>query len=91
MMYCLICEKHCVDLEFLRRHVAKSHKISTKDYVLMFELNGVIPRCLCGCSNVVTWHQPSKRFNTYVHGHHAQFRRKSEEEKQKLEIKIRST
>ena len=83
-MECLMCGKECVDVEYLRRHVAKSHRSSTEEYVLRFELNGVLPICKCGCEQTVTWHQPSKRFNEYVHGHHAQFRRKSDEEKAKI-------
>jgi hypothetical protein len=82
METCLICGKECVTS--LRRHVAKSHDVVARDYVLRFELNGVVPLCLCGCGREVTWHQPSKRFNTYVHGHHAQFRKKSDEEKAKI-------
>lgn len=79
-----MCGKACVDVEYLRRHVAKSHRSSTEEYVLRFELNGITPICKCGCGQSVTWHQPSKRFNEYVHGHHAQFRRKSDEEKSKI-------
>lgn len=83
-MKCLICEKLCVDLEFLRRHVAKSHRVTTKEYVLRFELKGISPVCNCGCGKIVTWHQSTKRFNEYVHGHHAQFRRKTDSEKAKI-------
>jgi hypothetical protein len=83
-MKCCICDRECVDVEFLRRHVAKSHKSSTRDYVLQFELSGSIPKCACGCGSEVTWHQPSKRFNSYVHGHHAYIREKSNDEKQRI-------
>jgi hypothetical protein len=86
-MQCKICSRECHDVEFLRRHVSKSHGSSTRDYVLQFELDNIIPLCACDCGQEVTWHQPSKRFNTYIHGHHAQFRMKSEDERRAIGTK----
>lgn len=83
-MKCKICDKECVDMNFLRRHIAKSHKTTTEQYTLKYELDGKIPLCMCGCGQHTTWYKPTQKFNDFIHGHHAYGRKKSEEEKKAI-------
>lgn len=83
-MKCKICDRGCIDAEFLRRHVSKSHKITAEQYTLKYELDGNIPFCKCGCGQHVTWYKPTQKFNDFIHGHHAFVRQKSEDEKRRM-------
>jgi len=50
----------------LNRHLKIEHKISVEDYLVKYELNGVHPKCLCGCGENVSldknwkWHKYAK-------------------------------
>jgi hypothetical protein len=80
---CKECGKEFKDAEGVRRHV-KVHKMTYEQYYLKWECNNIRSLCECGCGEETTWHVMIKRYNTYVHGHHAQFRIKSEDEKRRI-------
>ncbi len=69
--------------ESVRRHVRK-HGITFQEYSLKWMHGGVIPKCKCGCNKDTNWNIALMNYTTFVHGHHAFGRKKSDDEKRKI-------
>lgn len=50
---CKICGKTSSPRGF-SFHISQSHNISIEDYILKYELNNELPKCQCGCGEIVT-------------------------------------
>lgn len=83
---CKECNVEFESQEFVYRHI-RSHCVTTQEYVLKYQHNGIIPTCHCGCFEKTTWNVGLKNYTTFVHGHHAKGRIKSAEEKAKIGAK----
>lgn len=66
----------CPDCSFISKskksfgiHISKMHNKCLEDFTLMFEFNGIKPKCKCGCDNIVLWHKTKNIFNDYILGH----------------------
>lgn len=64
MIECKECGKLCTSVRGLGNHVTKSHDISTSEYVIKHDLDGVIPKCLI-CGDSLTFHGMYHGFSTY--------------------------
>lgn len=80
---CRVCEKEFDSLESVFRHV-KVHKMKASEYVLKWKHDGQVPLCACGCGGENSWNVSLKDFTRFIHGHHANGRVKSDEEKAKI-------
>jgi len=70
MFVCPVCkefESH--NLDSLRIHCAKKHKLTARGLYVMLFLGGTEPTCACGCGNAVTFNGVHKGFATYCRGH----------------------
>ena len=55
---CLECEQLVANSKnVLGRHVRKTHALTYEQYVIKYEMNGVHPKCACGCSGLVAFRQ----------------------------------
>ena len=50
---CLICNELFASERHLSFHIKKDHNISKREYIIQHELNGVIPKCKCGCGEEI--------------------------------------
>lgn len=53
----------------LRRHFGRIHKVSSYQFYVDVNLNGVWPVCKCGCGEKVMWSRQLKGFRDFVAGH----------------------
>lgn len=82
---CCICGN---EFERVARHVLESHSLEMETYLLLHAYDGERPTCACGCGDLVEMHaSPGNGFCTFVHGHHAKGRKKTDEEKAKIGVK----
>lgn len=93
---CRLCSRKCVGKRSIANHLAQTHKMSLREYVLKFYFDDAIPKCKCGCEKEVKWNKISCRFNVYVNGHNeAGFKKKNyrptEEQIKKRNDAIRKT
>lgn len=58
--------------------------MTAQEYSLKWDHDNIVPKCKCGCGKDTTWNVASKAYITYILGHHAQFGKKSDEEKRKI-------
>ena len=65
------------------RHLRK-HEITLQEYTLKWVHNGVVPKCKCGCDKNTNWNVALMNYTTFVHGHHAFGRVKSDDEKRRI-------
>jgi hypothetical protein len=63
---CKICKANTTSKGFTQ-HITKQHKMTLKDYLMIYEFEGKEPDCKCGCGNTVT----IRGYNVmdYVDGH----------------------
>jgi len=67
---CRICNKLCASERHLSYHI-KEHNITKKEYIIKYILNGTIPKCKCGCGNIVKIKEKGTKpyFSDYISGH----------------------
>lgn len=75
---CQHCNKSYNNYDSLRKHCSKTHKIHSQQTYIDYYLNGIKPKCKCGCGEY-TYYRPGekyksgklegKRFSDYVAGH----------------------
>ena len=69
---CPCCDYHNTDLNSLRIHCSKKHKLSSKDlYINLFIGDNPIPTCACGCGQETRFKTLQLGFNNIVKGHNA--------------------
>lgn len=67
---CKLCGRLCKNRRSLGNHLVRAHKPETiESYYLKFYLNGVAPKCACGCGKNANWHKTQYKYNKYLSGH----------------------
>jgi len=67
---CLICGDKFASERHLSFHINKFHNISKREYIVNYELNGVVPKCKCGCGEEVTIKERgNNHYSEYKSGH----------------------
>jgi hypothetical protein len=67
MEICAICGLEFMSKVSLHKHCGRKHRINVREYTITYELNGIAPKCACGCGEDVNWYKGTpKRF---VHTH----------------------
>lgn len=71
---CLICNEKFASERHLSYHIQKFHKISKRKYIIKYILKGKIPKCKCGCGELVhiTARGTPPYWREYVSGHNTQ-------------------
>lgn len=54
-MECLICNKVYNNKNGLAKHITKTHKISSEEYTFKYLYFESIPKCKCGCGEIVSY------------------------------------
>jgi hypothetical protein len=67
---CKICQKEYDGLVSLLRHSTLKHKTKSDDLYVDYVLNGVKPKCDCGCGEDTNFISISKGFSKFVQSHH---------------------
>lgn len=66
-------------------HVTRTHKLDYESYLVTYDYDGIVPKCGCGCGeNAPFTRSQGWEFRKFIHGHHANIRIKSQEEKDKI-------
>lgn len=69
---CPLCDKYeTQNLNSLRIHAQKQHKLAARDLYLKLFLNCEEPKCACGCGKVTKFLTLQRGFAKYVRGHYA--------------------
>jgi len=69
MVICKECNSEFETLDSLRRHRVQKHKISAEQTYIDYVLNGVEPKCKCGCNEKPNFLSIEKGFVDYIRGH----------------------
>ena len=70
MLNCKICNKELDNLNSLRIHIQKIHKLSSQEvYDMYFLENGERPKCKCGCGETPSFITLQKGYKEWVRGH----------------------
>jgi very-short-patch-repair endonuclease len=67
---CKICEKECEGINSLRSHSIQKHNISAEEIYLNYILNGVKPKCECGCDEITNFISVGKGYSKFIQSHH---------------------
>lgn len=67
---CKICQKECNGVVGLRSHSALLHKINSEMIYVDYFLNGVKPKCACGCGEETSFISIGKGFSKFILSHH---------------------
>lgn len=67
---CKVCKKECNSLTGLLRHSSLSHGIKSETVYIDYVLNGVTPKCECGCGGEPSFISISKGFSRFIRSHH---------------------
>ena len=89
METCRECNTDFDSIESVFRHM-RSHKMSAKEYILKWKHNGKEPLCACGCGKKTSWNVSMRNYTTFIKGHSAKGRIKSEDEKRRIGEKNRA-
>jgi ribosomal protein L34E len=67
---CKICKKECNGINSLRSHSIQKHNISSDKIYLDYILNGVEPKCECGCGEKTSFISVGKGYSKFIQSHH---------------------
>jgi hypothetical protein len=67
----------------------RSHKLTAREYVLKWQHDGIEPLCACGCGKNTAWNVGMRKYTTFIKGHSAKGRVKSDDEKRRIGEKNR--
>jgi very-short-patch-repair endonuclease len=67
---CKICKKECDGINSLRSHSIQKHNIAADEIYIEYVLNGVTPKCECGCNEIPPFISTGKGFSKFIQGHH---------------------
>lgn len=67
---CKICKKECGNINSLRSHSIQKHNISSEEIYLNYVLNGVKPKCECGCGEIPSFISVVKGYSKFIQSHH---------------------
>lgn len=88
METCRECNQDFDSLETVFRHM-RSHKLTAREYVLKWQHDGIEPLCACGCGKNTAWNVGMRKYTTFIKGHSAKGRVKSDDEKRRIGEKNR--
>lgn len=67
---CKICGKEFIEFNSLRIHSSQKHNYTSEQVYLIYKLNGIIPKCECGCGEKPPFDTINKGFSRFIKGHH---------------------
>jgi very-short-patch-repair endonuclease len=67
---CKICKKEYNDINSLRSHSLQKHNISSEEIYVEHILNGILPKCECGCGETPNFITINKGFSKFIKSHH---------------------
>jgi very-short-patch-repair endonuclease len=67
---CKTCQKECEGINSLRSHSIQKHNISSEKIYVDYILNGVKPKCECGCGKTTKFISIGKGFSKFIQSHH---------------------
>lgn len=67
---CRICQKKCNGINGLRSHMSLKHNVSAEDTYVDYILNGIHPKCRCGCGGDAPFISVGKGFYNFIRSHH---------------------
>ena len=67
---CKICQKEFGSILGLLRHSSQKHNLESKTVFVNTMLNGLIPKCKCGCNEDAPFISIGKGFSRFVQSHH---------------------
>ena len=67
---CNICKTEFNNINSLRSHSIQKHKIGGDKIYIDYLLNGVEPKCECGCGETPPFISIGKGFSRFIRGHH---------------------
>lgn len=67
---CKICQKECDNINSLRSHSIQKHSISSEEIYINYVLNGVKPKCECGCGEIPSFISVVKGYSKFIQSHH---------------------
>lgn len=67
---CKICQKEYNDINSLRSHSLQKHNITSEEVYVDYVLNGLKPKCECGCGGHPNFITINKGFSTFIKSHH---------------------
>lgn len=67
---CNICQKEYDNIKSLRGHIFQKHNLDSDKIYIEYVLNGVPPKCECGCGRTPPFITISKGFSRFIRGHH---------------------
>ncbi len=67
---CNICKKEYNNILGLSRHSVLAHKMTSEETYVMYMLNGIKPKCECGCGMDSPFITINKGFSRFVQSHH---------------------
>jgi very-short-patch-repair endonuclease len=68
-MICKECNQEFKSLDSLRRHRSQKHKITAEQTYIDYVLNGIKPKCKCGCGGDVKYLGIDAGYTEYIRGH----------------------
>ena len=71
MVVCKECNREFKSLDSLRRHRVQKHNVSAEQTYIDYVLNGVEPRCKCGCGEKPKYLGIDAGYREYIRGHAA--------------------
>jgi len=90
---CIYAQQGSISQSF-KKHLKNDHNLTLKDYILKYYFNDEIPKCKCGCGELLTFREknalwdPLNSFGKYVHCGHVG--RNNEQLKSKLKESYKS-
>lgn len=85
---CNRCDRTFNNYDSLRKHVGKTHKINSVEFRVEYLLNGIWPKCGCGCGEKVEYSNEIKNFRTFKAGHQSRIKSNFENNKKAKERSI---
>ena len=67
---CKICKKECEGINSLRSHSIQKHNVTSEEIYLNYILNGVKPKCECGCGETTNFISVGKGYSKFIQSHH---------------------
>jgi very-short-patch-repair endonuclease len=71
MVVCKECDREFESLDSLRRHRSQKHNINAEQTYIDYVLNGVEPKCKCGCGEKPKYLGIDAGYRDYIRGHAA--------------------
>lgn len=84
MFLCPMCPKSFEKINSLSVHYRNIHKNPVKDLYIYHYLNGIEPKCGCGCGSAVKFLDITRGFTKYVRGHASRVKNNFNSEKSKI-------